>query len=243
MERQVNNSIGKFLYVNKIEPNRVKKITLLSENTKSATRLIELNEGKSFLLSTTNYNTTPLFNINFNNKWFTFKVDESHTKDFLSFINEAEPAVAETPVQKPATPVQPDPKAAEQTKKAETLKKEEKYFEYLNNSLFPEVAKSLGTDASKLLVFVEGENQEIVDFFAKQLGLKSKKTNLSLPAGNDEFKDQIEAPLLFDYNGIKFAAFSKLNYLEYTQNQPKKAVVVSIDDFNKILDLDVDSLK
>lgn len=238
MKQQVNNIVSKFLFANNIKPERIKRITLLNENTKESTRLIELNEGKSFLLSTENYNTTPLFNINFNNTWFTYKVQESYTKDFLSFINEAEPA---TP---PANPeVKPDPKTEEETKKAETLLKQQQYNDYLNKTLFPELSKSLDTEPNNLLIFIEGTNQNIIDFFSKQLGLKSKKTNLTLPKGGENFKDQIEAPLLFDYNGIKFIAFSKLNYLDLTGNTPKKVVIVSNDDFNKILDINLDSLK
>lgn len=248
MERQVNNLVGKFLATNNILPEKVSKITLLAENTKEATRLIQLTNGKNFLLSTTNYHGAPIFGIKLSKdtSWFTF--NESHTKDFLTFINEAEPATTQTtPAPAATTTEQPAAKEPvsdpEQTKKAEAIVKEEKYFTYLNTSLFPTIAKDLGTDINNILIFVEGQDQNIIDFFSKQLGLKSKKTQLQLPKGSEDFKDQIEPPLLFDYNGIKFIAFSKLNYLELTQNQPKKAVIVSSDDYQRILDIDTDTLK
>jgi len=231
MERQLNTIISNFLYSNNILPNRIKNISLIKENNKESIRLIELTNNKKFYISTINYNNKSLFGIKLNEKsnWFTYKIDEQYTKDFLSFINEAEPAN--------------DTKDDESIKQAENILKEQQYFTYLNNTLFPSLLKTLETNINSLLIFTETSNKNIVEFFAKNIGVKSKKTSITLPSGSDIFKEQIESPFLFEYNDIKFIAFPKLNYLEYTNNQPMKVVLISNDNFNKVLDLNQDELK
>ncbi len=240
MKQTVNTQLSRFIYNGlNLKPEQIESIVLLENNNQGSTRFFKLKSGKNFHLSIANIKqedkTVPVFGIkeNQDSNWFTFEHEVEKTKSFLDYINEAEPAVQTE--EKP-----------EVNKETEQLINNQKYDSYLNGEVLPYISKELESKQEDLNIFIEGVNQNIIEFFSKTLGLKAKRDNLTLPKGVEEFKDKIENPILFTYgqddNMIKFIAFSKFNFLDATQNQSKKVVIISNNDFNKLLQLDTSIL-